>query len=72
MIWMRTKTGDFRTVTREESEEWLNDIPRNFSVYDPWNDVTTEVTDGHIPEFRRDVVVTFATKEYVGGGVSQP
>ena len=72
MIWMRTKTGDFRTVTREESEEWLNDIPRNFSVYDPWNDVTTEVTDGQIPEFRRDVVVTFATKEYVGGGISQP
>ena len=43
-----------------------------FSVYDPWNDVTTEVTDGQIPEFRRDVVVTFATKDFVGGDVSQP
>ena len=63
MIWIRTKNGDFKTVTREESEEWINDIPARFSVYDPWNDVTTNVTDGKMPEFQRDVVVTFATKD---------
>ncbi len=64
LLWLRAKNGDFNVVTRAESEEWLNDIPRNFSVYDPWNDVTTVVTDGRIPEFRRDVVVTFATEDY--------
>ena len=61
MIWMRTKTGDFDAVAREEAEECLFDIPMCFTVYDPWNDVTTDVTDGRIPGFRRDVVVTFAT-----------
>ncbi len=63
LIWVRTKNGDFSTVTRAEAEEWLNDIPARFSVYDPWNDVTTSVTDGHIPEFQRDAVVTFDTKD---------
>lgn len=61
MVWMRRKDGAFKTVTNGESHEKVS-LPRSFALFDPWNDVTTSVTNGVVPDFTRDAVIRFVSK----------